>query len=154
VLWDREEGSKEIFVTYSFGTPKVDVFIVWKDIVGGQGIHRINSIRVLSSLDSLPLLLRDGIIYSQTSTGRLGKTMNIYTDRPEFNTSTAIPETKVSWLIGLRKFREALSVVELNKMNREAWMSLGKSAAINLDLETGKYLILACNDRKTHAKLV
>ena len=137
ILWDRDESSKEIFMTYSLGSQTIGVFIVWKDIIGGQGIHHINNIRVFSSMDNFPVLLQNGIIYSQTSTGRLGKTMNIYTDRPEFSESTQANAAKLAWLIGLRKYRDAFLLCELNSLSRESWIGLGKSAAINLDLEIG-----------------
>ena len=62
VLWDREDESKEIFITHSRGTHTIDVFVVWKDIVEGQRVHSIETIRVFSTMDNLPLLLHNAVI--------------------------------------------------------------------------------------------
>jgi hypothetical protein len=139
VLWDREESSKEIFTTFSRGSTSINFFIVWRDIMEGQRVHLIDTISIYPSTDSqVPIMLLNGNIYSQTSEGRLRIRYNCYGERPEIEMSPNRLGETLAWLMGLRKYREAYKFCLDNDISKEAWIELGKSAAINMNLEYGE----------------
>ena len=138
VHWDVYDGTAHVFIATTTGTSSVDVFCVWRDARAQAEVHHLKSIKIFPTLDNHPLCLRNGVIYSQTSTGRLTRTVDIYMERPEFQSLESGKREKLLWLLGLRKFKDAFKFCKAEKLPKPFWLKLAKAAANGLALSYGK----------------
>lgn len=140
VHWDVYEGTGHVFIATTTGASTVDVFCVWRDARAQVEVQYIKSIKIFPTLDNHPLCLRNGVIYSQTSTGRLTRTVDIYMERPEFQNLESGKREKLFWLLSLHKFREAYKFCKVEKLATQFWLKLAEAAATGLALSYGKVM--------------
>jgi len=120
----------------------VDLFCYSRDAKAQIEVSFVRTIKIFPTLDNHPLCLRNGVIYSQTSTGRLTRTVDIYHERPEFTNQETGKREKLLWLLDLKKFRDAFNFCKAEKLPKPFWLKLARAASDSLALSYGLCILV------------